>query len=102
MMRKQMSRRLRRYQLKKERILRNAFVAFMMKLFSLHIALSFLKGMFQKILFYFTVSLDILYKKFHDDHTGHIRSLPNVRGLLTTYRLLIYLYDVVKCKNLPL
>ena len=79
----------------------NAFVLFMMKLFLLQIGLTFLKVMFEKILFYFTVSLDILYKKFHDDHTGHICSWSNVRQLLMTCKLLPYLHDVVKCKNLP-
>ena len=77
MMRKQMSRRLCRLQLKKEcmsQTLCNAFVVFVMKLFSLQIGLNFLKGMFQKILFYFTVS----HEKFHDTHTCHTRSLCHV------------------------
>ena len=58
-----MSRRLHRLHLKKERIsqtLRNVFVMFSMKLFLRKIGLSFLKGIFQKISFYFTLSLDIL------------------------------------------
>ena len=87
MMRKQISRRLRRLQLKKERMsrtLRNAFIMFVVKLFLLQICLNFLKGMFQKILFYFTVSLDILYEKFHDDYTRHTWSLSDVQQLLTT------------------
>ena len=74
MMRKQMSRKLRRLQLKKERTLQtlcNDFVMLVMKLFLLQTGLIFLKGMFQKILFYFTVSHDILYEKFHDDHAQH-------------------------------
>ena len=87
MMRKQMSRRLRRLQLKKEHMsptLCNAFVMFAIKLFLLQVCLNFLKGMFQKILFYFTVSLDILYEKFHDDYTCHTWSLSDVQQLLTT------------------
>ena len=43
---------------------------FVMKLFLLQIGLNFLKALFQKILFY-TVSQDICYEKFHDDHTHH-------------------------------
>ena len=57
--------------------------------------------MFQKILFYFTVSHNILYEKFHDKHTRHTWSLSNVRPLLMTCKLLPYLYEVVKCKNSP-
>ena len=54
MMGKQMSRRLCRLQLKKEcisRTLCNAFVMFVMKLFSLQIGLNFLKDIFQKSCF---------------------------------------------------
>ena len=91
MMRKQMSRRLGGLQLKKEHMsptLRNAFVMFAMKLFLLQVCLNFLKGMFQKILFYFTVGHDILYETFRDDHTRHTRSLSDVRLILATCKLL--------------
>ena len=73
----------------------------MMKLFLLKTGLNFLKVMFQKILFYFTVSHDVLYEKFHDNHNHHTWSLSNIQRLLMTCKLLPYLHDVVKCKRLP-